>query len=427
MSTTVDWVRGDSIGLQIPVHSDALRAGAEIFLTRAFRAAGSLSGDNRVTRITELKEISGGSTGRKVLLSVEYEKPFPGLHTELFVKFSRALDDEIRDQAKVQMELEVLFALLSRHPAFPIRVPVCYFSDYHHESGTGILITQRIAYNAEGVEPHYPKCLDYRMPDPPAHYRALIRALARLAGTHKAGRLPDTVETHFPFDLSKLVVSKRVAYTPEQVSERVGRYADFAAKHPQLLPANIRSEGFLARFATEAPRFQARQEPVGMILRSRPEMIALCHWNAHVDNAWFWRTDDQQIRCGLLDWGNVSQMNVAMAIWGCLSAAETYIWDNHLDELLGLFVHEFESCGGPTLDVAELKEHLTLYTAMMGLNWMLDVPHTVARRVPALSEVRDLRDPRIDSDERARSQLAILTAFLNLWEKTDMARVLADL
>jgi len=414
------------MGLQIPAHSDSLRAGAATFLTRAFRAAGSLPVDNHVTHITELKEISGGSTGRKALLSVEYAKQSPGLHTQLFVKFSRAFDDELRDQAKVQMELEVLFALLSRSPAFPIRVPVCYFSDYHHESGTGILITQRIAYDTDGIEPHFPKCLDCRMPDPPGHYRALIRALARLAGTHKAARLPDIVETYFPFDLGKLVVSKRVAYTPEQVSRRVDRYADFAAQHPRLLPANIRSKGFLARLAKEAPRFQAREGAVGRILRSKPEMIALCHWNAHVDNAWFWRNDAHQLECGLLDWGNVSQMNVAMAIWGCLSAAETGIWDHHLDELLALFVHEFQSCGGPTLDVAELKEHLTIYTAMMGLNWMLDVPHTLAG-IPGLSELTDRCDPRIESDERARAQLVILTAFLNLWEKTDMASVLADL
>ena len=426
MSTTIDWVRGDSTGLEIPVDADSLRAGAQTFLTQAFRAAGSLPRDNRVTRITELKEISGGSTGRKALLSVEYDKQLPGLHTELFVKFSRAFDDELRDQTKVQMELEVLFALLSRSPAFPISVPVCYFADYHHESGSGILITQRIAYNTGGIEPHYPKCLDYRLPDPPGHYRALIRALARLAGTHRAGRLPDIVETCFPFDLGKLVVSKRAPYTPEQISSQVDRYADFAAKHPQLLPANIRSRSFLARLAQEAPRFQALGGAVGRILQSKPEMIALCHWNAHVDNGWFWRNDERQIECGLMDWGNVSQMNVAMAIWGCLSGAETDIWDDHLDELLALFVHEFASCGGPTLDVAELKEHLTLYAAMMGLAWMLDVPYRLAR-IPGLNEVRDRRDPRIESDERARSVLVILTAFLNLWEKTDMESVLAHL
>ena len=50
----MNWIRGDSIGLEIPVHSDSLRAGAATFLTQAFRAAGSLPGDNRVTRITEL-------------------------------------------------------------------------------------------------------------------------------------------------------------------------------------------------------------------------------------------------------------------------------------------------------------------------------------------------------------------------------------
>lgn len=422
----MDWVRGDSFGLELPVHIDSLRAGAETFLTRAFRAAGSLADDNRVTRITGLEEISGGSTGRKALLSVEYEKPFPGLHTELFVKFSRALDDEMRDQARVQMELEASFALLSRSPAFPIRVPVCYFSDYQQESGTGILITQRIAYDSAGIEPHYPKCLDHRMPDPAGHYRAIVRALARLAGTHKGGRLPDIVESKFPFDLGKLVVSQRVPYTPEQISSRVEGYADFAAQCPQLLPENIRSRAFLARLAMEAPRFQALAEVAGKILQSRPELIALCHWNAHVDNAWFWRNEDQQLECGLLDWANVSQMNLAMAVWGCLSGAETDIWDDHLDELLDLFMREFESCGGPTLDITELKEHLALYTGRMGLDWILDVPHRLAR-IPGLREVRDRRDPRIESNERARAQLTILIAFLNLWEKTDMASVIARL
>lgn len=422
----MDSVRGDSTGLEIPVDSESLRAGGGAFLTKAFHAAGSLPGDNRVSGIVGLREISGGSTGRKALLSVAYEKQCPGLHTELFVKFSRALDDAIRDQLKVQMELEVAFALLSRSPGFPIAVPVCYFSDYHRESGTGILITERIVYDACGIEPHYPKCLDYRMPDPLGHYRALVRALARLAGTHRAGRLPDTVESCFPFDPNKLVLRKRAPHTREQISERVARYAEFAARYPQLLPENIRSSGFVARLAQEAPGFQALEQRVKKMLQSKPEMIALCHWNAHVDNAWFWRNQANQLECGLLDWGNVSQMNVAMAIWGCLSGAESEIWDDHLDGLLELFVHEFERCGGPTLDRGELKRHLIVYAAMMGLTWLLDVPQTLSG-ISDLSEVTDRRDSRIASNERFRAQLLILTAFLNLWEKTDMGAVLADL
>ena len=424
--TRVDWIRGDSLGLDIPAHSESLRSGAETFLTKAFCAAGSLSEDNRVTRITELKEILGGSTGRKVLLSVEYEKPSPGLHTDLFVKFSRDFTDEVRDQAKSQMELEVLFALLSRSPAFPIAVPICYFSDYHHESGTGILITQRISYGTDGIERHYPKCLDYQMPDPLGHYKALIRALGRLAGTHRAGLLPDIVEKYFPFDPSKLVVRKRAPHTPEQISSRVARYAEFATSFPQLLTENIRSAEFLARLTEEAPRFQALEEIGNKTLQSNLDMIALCHWNAHVDNAWYWRNSQNEVECGLMDWGNVSQMNVAMAIWGCLSGAEINIWNHHLDELLRLFVTVYKDSGGPALELAELKLHLAIYVSMMGLNWMLDAPLTLLK-IPDLAKVGGRLDPRIESNERARAQLLIMTAFLNLWEKENMTEVICYL
>jgi len=357
-------------------------------------------------------------------LGVQYEKPSPQLHNDLFVKFSRDFDDEHRDAARTQMELEVLFALLSRDPNFPIDVPACYFSDFHHESGTGILITQRIPYDINGVEPHYPKSLDYLMPDQLEHYQSLIRALARLAGTHKAGKLQDTVEQYFPFDPAKLAVSQRAAHTPEQISQRVERYCTFARTYPQILPEHLRSEEFLTRFQDQAPRFQAVVAAANRILQSEPDMIALCHWNAHVDNAWFWKGEDGHIHCGLMDWGNVSQMNLAMAIWGCISAAELWIWDDHLDDLLALFVDEFEKCGGPVIDVSTLKLHLVIYVANMGLEWMLDSPRMIEKRAPQVADAVDRFDPIIQRSERARSQLLIMSAFLNLWYKEDMESVI---
>ena len=423
----VDWVVGDMLGLGIPAHSGSLRAGGEAFLTQAFRATGALEADNRVTRITRFEECPGGSTGRKLLLSVEYEKPSPGLHTDLFVKFSRDFDDEIRDRAKIQMELEVRFALLTRSPEFPIAVPACYFSDYHHESGTGILITQRVDFGSGGIEPHHGKCLDYALPEPLEHYRALIKALARLAGTHKAGRLPDSVERYFPFDPDTLSVSRRTPYTPQQIRNRVARYAEFAAKYPRILSQNIRSEGFIARLADEAPRFMELEPVAREVLRSRPELVALCHWNANIDNAWFWRDAGGEIECGLMDWGHVSQMNVAMALWGCMSAAETELWNNHLDELLAIFVAEFRSCGGPALDVEELKLHLALYAATMGLAWLLDAPPMILSQIPDLSDVEGRFDPRFRENEHARAQLQIMTVFLNLWETRDFGQILARL
>lgn len=422
--TVIDWVRGDLLGLPIPAHAAALRAGGESFLTEAFRAAGTLAADNRVARITQCEECPGGSTGRKMLLSVEYEKSAPGLHTDLFVKFSRDFDNEIRDRGRIQMETEVRFAALSRIPDFPITVPACLFADYHHESGTGILIAQRITFGTGGVERHYEKSMDYEMPCPLEHYQALIRALARLAGTHKAGRLPGNVTELFPFDPGKLTVSRRAPYTGKQLRNRVARYADFAARFPHLLPANITSPAFIARLSEEVVHFPEHEAAIRQFLGSRPELIALCHWNANVDNAWFWRNAQGELECGLLDWGNVSQMNVAMSLWGCLSGAETEIWDRHLDSLLKLFADEFRGCGGPPLDLEELKLHLHLYVAIMGLAWLLDSPALIQTLIPHLAEVQDRYDPRIRNHELARSQLQMMTTFLNLWQTQDFGSLL---
>ncbi len=423
----IDWVSGDTLKLAFPAHGEALRAGGAAFLTRAFRAAGAIPEHNRITRITRLQDCGGGSTGRKLLLSVDYQTPDPDLHSELFVKFSRDFDDPIRDRARFQMELESQLALLSRSPQFPIAVPACYFSDFHRESGTGILITQRIAFGSGNIERHYEKCLDYDMPEPLQHYRALVTALARLAGTHKAGRLPDTVEQCFPFDPGKLSVSRRDPYTPQQIRNRVARYAEFAGNYPDLLPAAIRSPGFISRLADEAPRFMAIAPAASALLAGKPEFIALCHWNANVDNAWFWRDRSGRLQCGLMDWGHVSQMNVAMALWGCLSGAETVLWNRHLDQLLLLFVEEFRHSGGPALNCDELKMHLEAYVATMGLAWLLDAPPLILARVPDLAEVRDYRDPRFRQNEFARAQLHLLTAFLNMWEGHDMARLITEL
>jgi hypothetical protein len=119
------WVTGDQFGLAFPADPAGLRSAGQRFLTDAFRAAGVLGRDNSVTRITEFHEVAGGSTGRKVALAVEYDKAAAGLHTNLFVKFSRDLDNPLRDRGKTQMEPEVRFASLSRVPGFPIAVPRC--------------------------------------------------------------------------------------------------------------------------------------------------------------------------------------------------------------------------------------------------------------------------------------------------------------
>src|SRR5262249_20140671 len=153
----------------IPADSEALRIAGESFLTDAFRASGALHSNNRIVEITGFEDWPGGSTGRKLLLSVRYERAQSAGLTELFVKFSRDFTDPVRDRAGFQMESEVRFAALSRRAGFPITVPTCLFADFQRESGTGVLITQRIAFGDGKIEPHYGKCLDYEMPEPLEH------------------------------------------------------------------------------------------------------------------------------------------------------------------------------------------------------------------------------------------------------------------
>lgn len=416
----MDFVRGDATGLPIPAHPGALQAGGEAFLTEAFQAFGSLSAGNRVERITRFEACPGGSTGQKLFLSLEFAQPDPGLHTDLFVKFSRDFSDKIRDdRGKYEMETEVRFAALSRLPGFPITVPAAYFADYHHESRTGLLITQRIAFGTGGIEPHRQKCLDHELAEPLAYYRVILRSLARIAAAHKSGRLSPNIDTSFPFDPQAAAARDPILFDAPRLSRFVSRYGEFAARCPQLLPANIAAPSFIAKLDCDARRFLAHEAAVKRFLQGNPDFIALVHWNANIDNAWFWRDASGALQCGLMDWGHVNQMNVAFALWGCLCAAPLEIWDRHLGELLDLFSAEFHAHGGPRLDVAEMELHLQLYAAMMGVSYLIQSPSRILSRLPEAATAAGPLDPVFRKNETARNQLHIMTTMLNFWQTRD--------
>jgi hypothetical protein len=194
------WVTGKIFGLQIPADVEALLSGGTDFLTRALRASGTLAADNSVRGILGSKEFSGGGTGKKFLLTVEYEAPGTGLPEQLFIKFSRNFDNELWDRGRFLTISEVYFAVLSRAPDFPVPVPATLFADVDPESGTGLIVSECITYGRNGVEPLYLKCMDYEVPDHVGHYKAIVKGLATLSGAHRAGRLPPDFDLEFPYD-----------------------------------------------------------------------------------------------------------------------------------------------------------------------------------------------------------------------------------
>jgi hypothetical protein len=261
--------------------------------------------------------------------------------------------------------------------------------------------------------------MDHELSEPLAYYRAILTTLARLAAAHKSGLLSPQIDTHFPFDPGTAAAADPIPWDERQLRELVARYATFAARYPQLLPSNVATPQFVSRLERDAVRFLRYEATVKRFLHANNDFIALCHYNANIDNVWFWRDPSGALQCGLLDWGRARQMNVAYALWGCLCGASLDVWDRHLDELLALFAGELHAGGGPRLDMAELRIHLHFYVATMGLATLMEAPTLVLSRLPEAASASGPLDPVFRKNDIARGFLHVFTAFLNLWQTHD--------
>ncbi len=419
----IDHFTGDVTGLAVPAHPEALRAGGAAFLTRAFRAFGALAPDNAVTAITAFEACPGGSTGAKLFLRLAYAQPGADLPEQLFVKFSRDFSDERRDErGRWEMASEARFAPLTREAGFPIAVPRALFADYRAADGSGLIITERVLYGEEGIEPHRRKCLDHMtLADPLPYYRQIVTALARLAAAHKSGALASDIEASFPFDPASGSADP-IGYDAAALDAELARCFAYARDCPRLVPAVARTAKFEAQFARDAHLILANEAAIQAFLTGDARMIALCHWNAHIDNCWFWRDATGDLQCGLIDWGRVGQITFGSALWGGLSAAHRDIWDHHLGALLAGFVEEYRAHGGPAISVDELSLHLRLHLAVMGVARMLAFPEIIRFRMPDCDRISGPHDPALEpvTLDPARNSIHIYAMFLGFWHKYDV-------
>ncbi|MDE2405024.1 MAG: hypothetical protein KGM17_10190 [Sphingomonadales bacterium] len=419
----LDHVVGDATGLRIPAHIGALLADGPAFLTRAFHRFGALDAANQVTAILGHRVCPGGSTGAKFFMDVACALPQPGLPTRLFVKFSRDFDDPRRDWQRHEMEGEARLGPLTRRPGFPVAVPQVLFCDYHAETGTGLVITECVTYGEAGIEPHRRKCLDpVHTPDPLPYYRATVTALARLAAADKAGALGADIDARFPFD-PVAASADRVFTSAAEMAQQLRDCVALVNDAPQLFPAPVRDPAFLDRVVADAWRIRTHEERIQRFLTGNPDLIALCHWNAHIDNAFFW-CDGDALRCGLIDWGRVGRITLGSALWGGLSAAHHAIWDDHLEDLLALYAREYAAHGGPWLTTEAMREHLALHMAMMGVSRVIAFPEVIRFRDPAVITYPDPLDPRLHGNDPARNCLHVFTVWLKFWHRHDFGAAL---
>jgi hypothetical protein len=419
------WATGEFFGLPVPADPETLISNGGDFLTQAFRASGALSAANSVSRVIDSTAFNAGGTGKKLLLTVAYEAPAPGLPEQLFVKFSRNFDNELWDRERFSFISEVNFAIESSSPDFPVPVPATLFADVDPESATGLIVSECITYGSNGVEPHHLKCMDYNMPDQVDHYKAILEGLATLSGAHRAGRLSPEFDRKFPYDRGR--ASRPLTQVPEAtVLRRATRMFDFIEHYPKLFPANVRSPQFREQFMRDIPDVVAAGDRIAEMLYANPDFIAFAHWNANIDNCWFRREPDGRLRSGFMDWANAGPLSVAQSITGAISGAETVVWDEHLDELLGVFIETYAAQGGPLLDLGELRLHALLLAAS-GLPHSMGAPIAIPREIEDIAALESNQDSRLGEHENARIQLHMATRLLNLWQTRSLGDVIRAL
>lgn len=415
-----DLVEGDGTGLALPVDTAALVAAGPRFLTKAFRAFGALGADNAVSEIVQISPCALGSTGEKCFLRIAYERAEPGLQGDLFVKFSRDLNDAGRDErGKLEMAGEVRFAGYAAIHPLPVPVPKTYFADYNSASHTGILITERIAFGENGIEVQHQKCMDHLLDDPLEHYRAILSALAGIAASPARHGSSAALSETFPFDPQALIASTglTIPLTEAELGNKLTDLFRFIVECRHLLPAHIEPTRIRAILEEEAFAFSDRQGEIARYLVRPGALISLCHWNANIDNCWFWRDDEGALKCGLMDWGNAGQINLAFALWGCLSGAPAAIWTDHLHALLDHFVARYAAASGTVIDEGELLLNLQLYVTFMGLSYFLDTPARIRTRKPGIQQAQGPLDPVIVDDASTRNQLHMLGNVLTVWQR----------
>jgi hypothetical protein len=428
-STEERWVVGDNFGLQIPADPETLLAAGPEFLTTAFRSAGILGPSNRVTAIVESSEFFDGGSGKKLKLTLAYEKPNTALPERLFVKFSRHFDNELWDSAKWMMLSEVNLALLSRSPDFPVKVPLCMFADLEASSHTGLLITELIPYGQGNVEPAHAKCMDYLIPDAVEHYRAIFRSLGRLSGAHRAGKLAPEFDTDFP-DAEEGSAQFRIPVSDETSVKRANRMFDFIQRYPKLFPMDLHDPALREQFIDYMTDVFAARDRINEILASgRPHLVAFGHWNGNIDNSWFERDAHGELHCGFIDWANCGTLPITQIVVGALSCADSHVWADHLDELLSIFVDEFEAqtgVGSPVLNLEELSLHVRLSVASnFGLS--MAAPVAIARDIEDIDALTGSRDPIFRDHYSSRVMLHTMTLMLENWLALDLGKLIRQL
>jgi hypothetical protein len=300
------------------------------------------------------------------------------------------------------------------------------FGDLESESETGLLITELIPYGEGNVEVPHPKCMDYLIDDAVEHYRAIFASLGRLSGAHRAGKLSPEFNELFA-DAEQGAAQFRSNSSDDQTVQRAQRMFDFIERYPKLFPDHFQEAGLREEFLDfMADGFAARGRIQEILASGRPNFVAFAHWNGNIDNCWFERQPDGSLVCGFIDWANCGVLPFTQVVSGALGCADPQVWAENLDELLSVFIQEFEAQGGEKLSLEELSLHVRLSLATnFGIS--MAAPVAVARDIEDIDAVSGPRDPIFRDLYTSRVMLFTMTNLIENWKNLNLGELVREL
>jgi hypothetical protein len=185
---------------------------------------------------------------------------------------------------------------------------------------------------------------------------------------------------------------------------------------PGAFPKELTQKKYLDTFNTEATDMSKYCNEMSFYLYAMREYFSLCHPNAQVDNAFYWKTASGETQCGLLDWGGVNFNNIPTCIGNGWMGAEPEVMEEHEKKLVELFCDEYEKASGFRFDAdhmhlcLKLSQCVVFYGCCANIGMCLRI-----FKKDEWGKMKGRKDPRIDENFLLRCYFVQVHLWLKMW------------
>lgn len=304
---------------------------------------------------------------------MEYEKPADDLHTELFVKMPLEPGHKNRTlNLGSAMEGKEIFFNRFFTKCMPFRTAKFYYGDISMSSTNWILITEKLPFADNSrrgeklapneLEPVVRKGLDFLLDDPLAKYVALYRRSAMLTAWAHTGKLGGHISELYPVNKMGHMIGFPVM--AKAFDEFWPKLENYVLRHAKpLFPSEICNTAYVGQLKQECMEIGPVLGKVNKYCTTGENLWLFMHPNLHIDNAFFFRDDDGQQDCGLLDWGGAGTgfvLSQFISGGGALSLAGSEMRITHTDTLVRCYFDTLAEFGGPRLDSDDMSVRVAL-------------------------------------------------------------------